>query len=113
MHFNTKFNVVCNLTYTTKIILYNRLLNRDIEGYDFKLNYFYTELTVCVDNFRSGVIAEDGVKISAMYYSGEPVESSVVKFNEYGTNATRLHNLMVERLAGVNDGKKANCMRMT
>lgn len=42
--------------------------------------------------------------LSAMYYSGRPIQSSVVKFNEYDTNKTRLHEFIKEKILVVNEG---------
>lgn len=66
----------------------------------FIFSLFYAHVTFS----HSGVIAEDALKVSAMYYSGEPIVSSVVKFNEYGENATRMHELELERISIVNEG---------
>lgn len=54
----------------------------------------------------SGVIAEDGVKVTVMSFGEKPIESSVIKFNDYGTNRTRLNELIGERLV-TTEGKLA------
>lgn len=54
----------------------------------------------------SGAIAEDAVKISVMYFSGEPLVSSVIQFNDYESDAKRLQQLALERIQLINEGNK-------
>nr|CAB3263575.1 transmembrane matrix receptor MUP-4-like [Phallusia mammillata] len=79
--------------------LYDDLWLIHLSGQDAELLLKHT-----IDLVKAGRYADDAMMAAVMYFSGKPIESSIINFNDYNGSETRLFELIEERLKITNEG---------